>query len=121
MWTQGLISFALWLVYGAIQWRRSKEIHSQMSALQRIRRITGAAVLMLASAVVLLAGLFAVELLGGFTRTAMTPLGWLGVTVIGLAFVHAQTLAAAMLVSLVRPAVTEEAAAASSKRDTEVP
>ncbi|HZH97654.1 MAG TPA: hypothetical protein VEX38_01670 [Fimbriimonadaceae bacterium] len=119
MWTQGLVSFAVWIAYGVVQWRRSSKIYTRVSSIDRQKRITGGAVLMLLGALVLLGGLYSVELLGGFTRTGMTPLGWLLVTLVGLAFIHSQTVAAAMLVSLVGPTVTEASSAASSNRDTE--
>jgi hypothetical protein len=105
-WAQGVVCFLLWIGYGAIQARRSDKIRAKMSALGRGTRATLGGVLMIGGAAVLIAGGVVIEQIGGFTKTGMTALGWLVVAVVGLVFVHAQTMSFAMLVSLAQETVT---------------
>jgi hypothetical protein len=65
---------------------------------------------------VLLGGLAIINQRGGFTSSGMTPLAWLATTLLGLAFVHAQTMGMAMLVSLVQENVTNGPDATSINR-----
>lgn len=82
------------------------------------RGLTGAA-LFIVGVALLLIGLTAILRAGGFTSSGMTPLAWMSVALLGLAFVHAQMLGMAMLVSLVLPDVTIHRAPASTNKITE--
>ena len=116
LWVQGGFSFLLWVGYGIFQSQRSESIRAFVGAIPRVRRGVLGASLFLVGAMVLLGGLAITLSLGGFTSSAMTPLGWVTITALGLAFVHAQTMGTAMLVSLVQENVTKERASASVNR-----
>jgi hypothetical protein len=51
---------------------------------------------------------------GGFGDNGMTPVVWLGVGAFGLVFVHGQTLATALLVTMAQESVTAGRLQASS-------
>lgn len=55
---------------------------------------------MLGGATVLFATLIGTHSMGGFTANGMTPATFLAIALAGLVFVHAQTMAMAMLVTL---------------------
>lgn len=118
IWIQGLICFAIWIVYGFVQSRRSDEIRKKLAGQSRKRRAWNGAVFMLAGA----AGLFVILILahgyGGFSANGMTPLTMVAVAVGGLGFVHAQTMAMATLVSLMYDGiVTSESVSPSDKKE----
>ncbi len=50
----------------------------------------------------------------GFSNNGMTPIVWVGVSVFGLIFVHGETLATALLVTLAHQSVTVAASETSS-------
>lgn len=113
IWWQGAISFLLWLAYGAYQSRRSAAIRKQVAAMSRTARGVLGAALFLVGAMVLIGGLAIILHLGGFGESGMTGGAWPAVTLLGLAFVHAQTMGTAMLVTLVQENVTKSRAGAS--------
>lgn len=55
---------------------------------------------MLGGATILFLTMMGSHAVGGFTANGMTPLTFLAIALAGLAFVHAQTMAMAMLVTL---------------------
>jgi len=113
MWLEAGLSFLAWIAYGVFQGRRANVIRSQVQRMSRgSRGILGSA-LFLVGAMVLIGGLGVVLQRGGFTRTGLTPAAWAIVTLLGLAFVHAQTLGMAMLVSLIQENVTNAGGSAS--------
>jgi hypothetical protein len=118
-WAQGVACFLLWIGYGAFQTRRSHAIRQKMSTLGRGTRATLGGVLMIVGAAALVGGGLLIEQVGGFTKTGMTPLGWLTVALVGLLFVHAQTMAFAMLVSLVQETVTNNDRAPSDHHNAQ--
>jgi hypothetical protein len=69
--------------------------------------------LFLVGAMVLIGGLTIIMQRGGFTSAGMTLAAWIVVTLLGLAFVHAQTMGMAMLVSLIQENVTNTPLATS--------
>ncbi|HTQ10636.1 MAG TPA: hypothetical protein VMI31_11230 [Fimbriimonadaceae bacterium] len=113
LWLEGGLSFLLWIAYGVIQSRRSDAIRRQVGRMSRGSRAVLGASLFLVGAMVLIGGLGIVLQAGGFASAGMTPIAWTVVTVLGLGFVHAQTLGTAMLVSLVQENVTNAPKAAS--------
>jgi hypothetical protein len=119
IWLQGGIAFAVWIAYGVFQNRRSDAIRAQVDSIPRSRRGLLAAALFVVAAMVLLGGLGLVLQRGGFTPQGMTPLAWGIVTLLGLAFVHAQTMATAMLVTLIQGSVTNKPDATSINRAPE--
>jgi hypothetical protein len=113
IWIQGAVSFLLWIGYGIFQSRRSHLIREQVGRMGRAQRGITGSMLFLVGAMVLIGGLAIVMQQGGFTSSGMTPVAWLTVSLLGLAFVHAQTMGMAMLVSLVHENVTNPGVAAS--------
>jgi hypothetical protein len=101
-----LACFLLWIAYGVYQSRRSDLIRQKMSGLSRGGRAGLGAALMIGGAVALVGGGVLLEQIGALTKSGITPIGWLLVAIVGLGFVHAQTIAFAMLVSLAYDAVT---------------
>jgi len=86
-----------------------------MAGIPRNRRAALGAVAMLLGATVLFGAMILAQVIGGFTRNGMTPLTWLMIAAGGLAFVHAQTMAMAMLVSLVDESVTSTMSVSSDQ------
>ncbi len=75
---------------------------------------------MLGGAACLLLALILGQTLGGFGASGMTPLAWIVVAVCGLAFVHAQTMSMAILVTLVYDGVvTSEVAESSDESESD--
>jgi hypothetical protein len=64
-------------------------------------RAVSGAVFMLLGAGVLFGTLIGTHSTGGFTSGGMTPLAWIAIALSGLLFVHAQTMAMAMLITLI--------------------
>ncbi len=116
IWIQGGASFLLWIGYGYLQSRRSAAIRRQVGQIPRSRRGILGAALFLVGMMVLFGGLGLVLRQGGFTANGMTPAGWIVVTLLGLAFVHAQTMGTALLVSMIQRDVTNEVESASINR-----
>jgi hypothetical protein len=116
IWIQGGISFLIWIGYGVIQSRRSHVIREQVAGIPRNRRGVLGAALFLIGMMVLFGGLGIAFRQGGFTQGGMTLVAWPAVTLLGLAFVHAQTMGMALLVSMIQPNVTKEPNSASINR-----
>ena len=116
VWLQGGFSFLIWIGYGVIQSRRSISIREKVDGMGRsLRGLVGAA-LFLVGAMVLIGGLGIILQAGGFTPAGLTLAAWIASTVLGLAFVHAQTMGTAMLVSLIHENVTNHNESASITR-----
>lgn len=114
IWVQGLICFAIWIAYGFIQSRRSDTIRQRLSSLTRQSRAVSGAVIMLVGAGILFGVLITAHSFGGFTTNGMTPLTFLAIAIAGLGFVHAQTMAMAMLVTLMFDGVVTSGKSATS-------
>ena len=100
IWIQGLACFTVWISYGYIRSRNSEQLRDRLAKMSRQRKALAGAGLMLLGATILFATLAVSYATGGFTSRGMTLPTWLLVTVAGLAFVHAQMMAMAMLVAL---------------------
>lgn len=109
-------AFVLWVAYGMLLWRRSTTIRERVSRGTRTVRALKAAGMLFGGAALLLLGMLWIDSAGGFLKAGMTPWALAAVTVLGLAFVHLQTLAGATVVVLAQESVTEEARSASIKR-----
>jgi hypothetical protein len=118
VWAQALLAFAVWMLYGVLQYRRAGLILAQVRRIPRRRRSFLGAFLILMSAVIMFAGIYGVARIGGFTTGGMTWWGLTLITLLGLIFVHAQTTAATYLMSLGYPDVTETPAPASRKGES---
>lgn len=82
--------------------------------MSRQSRALAGAVIMIVGAGVLFGTLIGAHALGGFSESGMTILTFLAIAVSGLAFVHAQTMAMAMLVTLMIDGVVTSQRPASS-------
>ena len=113
----GTILFALWIAYGLLQWRRGAELlHRMQSVSPKTRRVVGS-LLLFGSAGLLLGALFLMAN-NSESSTTLNVWQWIAVGLLGLLFVHAQTMAAAMLVSLAQFGVTQTSDPASSSRES---
>jgi len=113
-WLQGGLCFFIWIAYGVIQTRRSKEIRTWAKSIPQARRGLLAAAVMLGAVVLIFAVLNIALLYNGFGAHGMTIPTWIGVACFGLAFVHGQTLATALLVTSAQESVTAGRIEASS-------
>lgn len=103
-----------------MQSKRSGVIHDKLRGLTRTKRAVSGAALMIFGAAALFGVLIGSHSLNGFTPQGMTVLTWVSVALSGLLFVHAQTMALAMLVSLVYDGVTSSAAVTSDQSRPDV-
>lgn len=92
IWFQAVVCFGVWVGYGFYLRRLSANLRQKAAA--RKSRFGLSVALMIGAMVVMLAGLMAVQSLGGIRDRAMVPWAWLVVTALGIVFVHMQTLAA---------------------------
>lgn len=109
LWAQGLVSFVVWILYGVFQTRRLAQVRAAVERVPRSRRGCLGALILLVAAGTLFGGLIGITAMGGFAGGGMTALGWLLVTLLGLGFVHAQTMAVAMLATLAQGEPRDEA------------
>lgn len=91
-----IAAFVLWLAYGVWQWRRSAQLYERLSGIPVRKRMVNATLLLLGSAVALVAVFYLIQ---QSSPKVIPPWGWAVLIVAGLGFVHAQTLAAAMIIS----------------------
>ena len=103
---QSLVCFVFWVAYAVAQTRRSTAIRTWAFAIPRTRRGLMAAALFLVPSGLLLCLLLTIAAQHGIKPDGMQPWAWLVILVGGLGYVHAQTLATALLVSLAHEAVT---------------
>jgi hypothetical protein len=115
LWTQSLICFAIWVAYGVWLWRRIRSASSP----GRRWAVFGGPLLLLGGVVLLAAGFFVAEKIGGLGPHGLTSPGWLIVALSGAAFVHGQTLAFVWMAGLAQVHVTSSTPSASSKQDSE--
>ena len=118
MLAQGAGSFCLWILYGILQARRSSQIRASVVRLNRGKRALFGAAMLVGGVVLLFGGFLFIQSIGGFAKDAMTWYGWILASLLGLIFVHLQTLGTAMLVSLGFESVTQARAPTSTSADT---
>lgn len=97
---QAFVSFLIWILYGSLQARRAPALRPRLAALSRSRRALLGPVLMIGGASALLGAIAIVSAFNGLSPTGLKLWAWAIVTLAGLVFVHAQSLAAVMMVSL---------------------
>jgi len=113
---QGLVCFAIWLAYGLVQSRRSEFIRAKVEGMSRSARVRSGAASMILGATLLFAAFFGCIYAGGFTAQGLAIWAWFVLAGCGLAFVHAQTMSMALLVSLVQDSVTSMPPASSDQQ-----
>jgi hypothetical protein len=119
IWLQALICFGIWITYGVIQSRRSAQIRTQFTQMSRGARSRNGAFLMLGGGALLFGCLILCYVTGGLTPNGFKVWAWLLFAICGLAFVHAQTMAMAMLVSLMYDGVTSQGDSSSDQQKSE--
>ncbi|MCW5943501.1 MAG: hypothetical protein KIS66_14810 [Fimbriimonadaceae bacterium] len=97
-----LACFVAWIAYGALLWRRSPRWRARVQSLSRTAKGVGGTGLLFLGAAVLLGGLASLAPLGLAREGKLEPGGWVLAGVVGLAFVHAQVVAVALMVALVQ-------------------
>jgi len=105
-WPQAIACFALWIGYGVHLRTRSHTIRARLQSASRRRRTLYGSVGLIGSALGLLGGLSVIAALGGLTAQGLLPWAWSAVAVLGLAFVHWQTMGAAAMITLIQEEAT---------------
>lgn len=116
-WAQALLSFGLWVVYGVVQARRAARIRAWAKGVSPTLRGLWAAGLFLGGAGLMLGALLSMAARNGISPQGIAPWAWILLSLAGVAFVHAQTLAMALLLASAQPTVTSERAAASERTE----
>jgi protein-S-isoprenylcysteine O-methyltransferase Ste14 len=119
IWAQGLAAFALWMAYGVVQARRSDQIRARIIRLSRTARAIAGAALLVVAAILLFVGLVGLSAAGAIRPDGMSAIGWLAVALLGLAFVHMQVYAMAMVVTVAQEGVTASARPSSTQEGSE--
>ncbi len=97
---QVALSFAIWILFGWMQSRRTAKWRTVLGSMSRKTRTALGPLLMLAGAVALLGGGMIVFAIHGLSHDSLTLGGWLTVTLVGLIFVGCQMVAALLMFSL---------------------
>lgn len=118
LWPWALGCFVIWLLLGSLVWRNLPAIRMRLALSTRRTRIAQGTGLLFGTAALLVAGFFGLMSRGGSTAT-LSPFEWLAVAAIGGLFVLGQSLAAAILFSVVDPGVTNRESAASMHKNLE--
>lgn len=108
----------LWLIYGIWQWRRGHALLARMQGIAPTKRQIWGTTLIFGSTALLLIALALLSALGNGSQS-ISWWQWIAVAVAGLGFVHCQSTAAAMLLSLSQLGVTRPGAASSTSRGVE--
>jgi hypothetical protein len=114
----GSVVFVLWLCYGAVLWRRGSAVIEYLAGVPEKRRKVLGSALLFGSAFLLLGGLFGISQMGK-PGADLNVLQWIAVALLGLVFVHCQSFAAAMLISLGNMRVTVVKGVTSSNQAPE--
>lgn len=102
IWPQAIACFAVWVGYGWWLKGRSGALRARMLRTPRRVRVLYGSVGLIGSAVGLLLGLSVIAAQGGLTPQGLTPWAWIATTLLGLGFVHMQTMGAAAMITLVQ-------------------
>lgn len=115
------LAFAIWIAYGVIQAKRWPVLRERMLAVPAARRKLLAPILMFSGAAGMLVGMSLIAQMGGIEVGQLKPWAWGAVTLLGLAFVHAQTMATLMIVSLIGEQETQPTAHTFQGKDADEP
>ncbi len=99
---QGLACFVLWIAYGFWMRQRAASMAQRLSLASKSLRITLGSLGFFVSAGLLIGGLYGIQALGGIRGGSLTGWAWAAVAVLGLGFIHLQTLCALALVTNIR-------------------
>jgi len=102
IWLQGGICFVFWIAFGLFIRRHSDRVRDRMAIQSRGVRVALGSVVLLASALLLFAGLYAIYALGGLVDGQLALWAVPCVLVFGIVFIYLQILAAAAMITLVQ-------------------
>jgi hypothetical protein len=118
MWAPATVVFLLWIAYGIYQWRNGPRLLAKLRQIKAASRRLWGTTLLVASAAFLLGSLYGLSNVSP-AKEGLTIGQWVAVAIIGLIFVHGQTMACAMLLSLGDLGVSNAQSSASSLREPE--
>ncbi|HRI44222.1 MAG TPA: hypothetical protein PLL78_12480 [Fimbriimonadaceae bacterium] len=116
IWQQAALSFLVWLLYGTLMRRRSGDLRIRLRETRRKTKVLLGSVGLIGGAILLLGGLWQIAALGGIGPSGLTIWAWVGVTLLGLVFVHLQVLGAAAMITLIQESETAHLNGASDTR-----
>lgn len=105
------------MAYGWTIWRRAHRLRQTFVKMSPTKRSALSIVLIIGSAVVMLLGLLAVQQREGIVDGRLAPWAWAGVLLVGLVFVYGQTMAGALMTSLIEQGVTQRRQQPSGNQD----
>jgi hypothetical protein len=95
------LSFGIWITYGIWRRRRADRLRDKMALLSRRLRVGLSIGSLILSAVILFAGLSVFSSYRGIQEGPYSGWLWFAMTLVGLVFVHMQTLGSVAMVSVV--------------------
>lgn len=108
MWAQGIAAFILWVLYGVwLSLRKTRFSAAWHFFPTRGQRIGLSIVALIVSVLLFGGGLALLTYFKQVTSAGFTALGFVGLVFLGVLFVYLQCLAAATMIALVLPPVTE--------------
>ncbi|MBX3118257.1 MAG: hypothetical protein KF784_04270 [Fimbriimonadaceae bacterium] len=116
---EAVVSFVVWVAYGWTVWRRGPQIRKKYGQIEKNKRILASIWLMIGGLIVLMFGMYGASQFAGTAEGSLSPVGWLIVAAVGCVFVHAQTLAAAIMTTLMEREVTSVAPQSSTIQEKE--
>ena len=117
MWAQSLAAFAVWIGLGLVLRAWQGRLRASIQSLPRVARVLLGSVGFLVSILVLFGGLYAIQALGGLKDGLLTAPAWIGVVIVGAAFIVLQVLGAGAMITLVQDEQREGAVKASKSSE----
>jgi len=100
LWLQAGICFILWIAYGVAMRGRADRLRASVGQWSRGQRVAFGSAGLILGLILLLAGLYAVAMLGGIQDQALTLWAWIACAVLGLGFIHLQVVGATAMITL---------------------
>jgi drug/metabolite transporter (DMT)-like permease len=100
IWLQGIGCFLIWALYGIARTRRSHRVRNWARTVPIGQRGALAGALFVLPAVGLAALIFTIAQHHWLGSSGLQPFAWVAIVCVGLGYVHCQTLATALLVSI---------------------
>ena len=102
IWLQATVCLFVWLAYGLFLRSQSDSLRTRLQALSRNQLILRGIGGFLLSAVIMLAGLWAISAGGGLSIKGLNEWGWPATALLGLVFVHIQVMSAAAMIVVIQ-------------------
>lgn len=94
-----IVAFVVWVAYGVWQWKQTPKLFAKLDTIAPQKRKALATLLLFGSAILLMATIYGIA---QASPRVIPAWGWVVILVVGTIFVHAQSLAAAMIISTTR-------------------